>query len=126
SRMNKKERESHDDAWGLKFADPYQEKITPYFEQDKPIDATIEHPMSEEMIPSLQKFLEDPPSQIERKDERGWTMLHHHSLAGSTPTVQVLLEYGANPMIKTNEGKIPLDLAMMMNWDKLIALFENR
>ncbi|MBD3213292.1 MAG: DUF2314 domain-containing protein, partial [Candidatus Lokiarchaeota archaeon] len=47
SRMNKKERESHDDAWGLKFADPYQEKITPYFEQDKPIDATIEHPMSE-------------------------------------------------------------------------------
>jgi uncharacterized protein YegJ (DUF2314 family) len=126
SRMDKKERESHDDAWGLKFADPYQEKITPYFEQDKPIDATIEHPMSEQMIPSLQKFLEDHPSQIERKDERGWTMLHHHSLAGSTPTVQVLLEYGANPMIKTKEGKIPLDFAMMMDWDKLIALFANR
>jgi uncharacterized protein YegJ (DUF2314 family) len=126
SRMNKKERNRHDDVWGLIFADPQQNRITPYFEQEKLIDTTIEHPMSEKMIPSLRKFLEEHPSQIEQKDERGWTMLHHHSLAGSTPTVRILLEYGASPTIKTKDGKTPLDLAIMMKWKNLIILFENR
>ncbi|MBD3193575.1 MAG: DUF2314 domain-containing protein [Candidatus Lokiarchaeota archaeon] len=125
SRMNKNERKRHDNAWGLMFADAHQNRITPYFEHNKPINAIIEHPMSEQMIPSLKQFLEEHPSQIEHKDERGWTMLHNHSLAGSTPTVRVLLEYGANPKIKTKQGNTPLDLAILMNWKKVITLFEN-
>ena len=52
----------------------------------------------------------------------GWTFLHQEALAGSLPTVQVLLEAGADPNAVTDHGMTPLQLARSLGWDKVVAL----
>ncbi len=63
---------------------------------------------------------------LHEKDDRGWTLLHHQALAGSTATVEILLELGADTNAKTNHGMTPLQLAQSLKWDKVIALLRHR
>ena len=60
-----------------------------------------------------------PDRQIRR---RGWTLLHQEALAGSAATVKVLLEAGADPNARTDDGITPLELARSLGWEKVAAL----
>ena len=78
SRMGRKERQEHDDAWGLNFGDPTRVRTVP----DKFVVAG-EHAMSEAMAGSLKEQLAKDPSLVRSKDDRGWTLLHQEALAGT-------------------------------------------
>jgi uncharacterized protein len=78
--------------------------------------------MSEAMGPALKDQLVQNVSMVHEKDERGWTLLHHQALAGSTATVKVLLEFGADANAKNDKGLTPVQLARSLGWDKVVAL----
>lgn len=131
SRMSRRERQQHDEAWGLNFGDPQNIRVVPepkkgggllknWFGKGQP--DTGEHPMSVNMAPSLREQLEQDPSMVSLRMDGGWTFLHQEALAGSLPTVQVLLEAGADPNAVTDHGMTPLQLARSLGWDKVVAL----
>lgn len=137
SRMGAQELKSHDAAWGLNFGDPSKIRILPeakksggllkgLFSKPAPPDLTAEHPMSINMAESLREQLAKDPSFLTSTDENGWTILHQEALAGSAPTVKVLLEAGANPHAQTLSGQTPLDLAKTLQWQNVIALLTAR
>jgi uncharacterized protein YegJ (DUF2314 family) len=135
SGMSRAERQEHDAAWGLNFGDPTKIRVAPepkkgggllnWFGtgQATPSD---EHPMSEAMAVSLKKEIAKDPTFVSAKDDRGWTVLHQQALAGSTATVKVLLEAGADPNAVTNHGMTPLQLAKALGWDKVVALLTKK
>jgi uncharacterized protein YegJ (DUF2314 family) len=135
SRMEPQERKEHDAAWGLSFGDPTRVRVTPdpamgggllrrWF-SGQPAD-TQEHPMSVSMAASLKEQLAKDPSLVSSTNDRGWTLLHQEALAGSAPTVKVLLEAGADATRRTNDGKTPLQLAQSLRWDNVVALLTSR
>src|SRR5262249_31001626 len=87
---------------------------------------TQEHPMSESMASSLKDQLAQDPSLVSATDENGWTLLHQEALAGSSATVKVLLEAGADPNAVTNHGMTPLQLARSLGWEKIVAALERK
>jgi uncharacterized protein len=122
SRMDRRERKEHDDAWGLNFGDPKTIRLVP----DQNDTVLQEHPMSKNMAGSLKETLAKNPSMLHDKDDRGWTLLHSEALAGSTATVQQLLDAGADPNAKTQDGMTPLQLAKSLAWDNVVALLTRR
>ncbi len=135
SRMGRKERGEHDAAWGLNFGDPTKTRVAPEPNKGSGLlknwfgerqTDTDEHPMSEAMASSFKQSLAQDPSLVSAKDERGWTFLHQQALAGSTATVKVLLEAGADPNALTNHGMTPLQLAQSLGWDKVVALLARK
>lgn len=90
-------------------------------------DAEIqEHPMSENMASPMKEQLAKDPSMLNAKGDRGWTLLHHQALAGSSATVKILLECGADTKAVTDHGKTALQLAKSLRWDEVVALLERR
>ena len=129
SRMNVKEREEHDRAWGLRFGDPATVRLVPvgapgWFENRDAADG--EHPMSLAVLPSFQKRIADDPSLIHSADERGWTLLHQQALAGSAATVEVLLNAGADVNAATENGMTPLQLARSLGWVSVASLLTSK
>jgi uncharacterized protein YegJ (DUF2314 family) len=123
ARMDKRERKEHDKAWGRNFGDPEQVRLVP----DQPSGSVIgEHPMSENMAPELEKALKQNPSFLTDLDDRGWTMLHHMSLAGSLAAVKILVAHGADVNAETTNGMTPLRLARTLGWEKVVALLESK
>jgi len=131
SRMSRQERQDHDNAWGLNFGDPNKIRVMPepkssggFFKSlfGKKEEPSQDHPMSINMAPSLQEELKKKPKMLLHKDEQGWTLLHHEALAGSAPTVKVLLAAGADRTAKTNHGATPLQLAKSLGWEHVVAL----
>jgi uncharacterized protein YegJ (DUF2314 family) len=131
SRMGRQERREHDDAWGLNFGDPTQIRVAPesnrgggllrgWFGRGR--TDPDEHPMSENMATSLREQLAKNPSLVSAKSDRGWTLLHQQALAGSTATVRVLLEAGADPTALTDHGMTPLQLAEVLGWTRIVEL----
>jgi uncharacterized protein len=135
SRMGQRERQEHDAAWGLDFGDPQKIRIVPEPKKSggflkswfgKKETGIGEHPMSEAMAPKLKTDLAKNPSMLHAKDDKGWTLLHQQALAGSTATVRVLLDAGADPNAKTDHGMTPLQLAQTLEWDNVVALLRGR
>jgi len=48
---------------------------------------------------------------LNTRDKYGWTFLHFAAENGDFISVKLLLEYGANPNIKTLSGELPIDKA---------------
>jgi len=133
ARMGTRERAEHDAAWGLNFGDPANIRVVPAEKRTgflkglfgKKENAEIgEHPMSENMGPALAEQLAQMPEMIHEKDEKGWTLLHHQSLAGSAASVKVLLEMGAKVNAKANDGMTPLGLAKSLGWEVVVGMLE--
>ena len=124
SRMGTRERKDHDNAWGLNFGDPNKIRLVPQKKNwfGKAKVELEEHPMSVNMAPAFEAQLAKDPSLVHQKNEKGWTFLHDESLAGSAPTVEVLLKCGADPNAMTNQGATPMKLAKVFGWDKVVAL----
>lgn len=135
SRMQEKERQDHDAAWGLNFGDPTAVRVVPEPNQgegilklwhNNPQADPDEHPMSENMASAFREQLEEDSSLASVTDERGWTFLHQEALAGNYATVKVLLEAGADPHAVTNNGMTPLQLARSLGWEKVVTLLMDR
>lgn len=135
SRMGTAERMAHDAAWGLKFGNPNKIRVAPSPKKGggflrnwfgKKQEDTGEHPMSENMAASLREHLAKDPAAVSAKDPNGWNYLHQEALAGSAPTVKVLLEAGADPKAVTNHGMTPLQLAECLGWDNVVALLRDK
>ena len=71
------------------------------------------------MAESFVEFLDEDPSNIHTKDDRGWTFLHQQALAGTTAGVSILLERGADPNAVTDHGMTPLQLAKSLGWNRV-------
>jgi uncharacterized protein YegJ (DUF2314 family) len=135
SRMGRRERQEHDNAWGLNFGDPTKIRVVPEPNKGggflknwlgKRQADTQEHPLSEGMAAKLKEQVQTDPSLVSVKDDRGRTFLHQEALAGNAATVKVLLEAGADPKAVTNEGMTPLQLAKSLGWESVIALLERK
>ena len=134
SRMGKRERKEHDDAWGLNFGDPNTIRIGPEPKKGGLLKGcfgtketeTEEHPMSANMAASLKDSLAKNPSMVRTKSDRGWTLLHQETLAGSTATVKVLVDAGADVNAVTDHGMTPLGLAKALGWEKVAALLVSK
>lgn len=143
SRMAKGERKQHDQAWGFDFGDvgivhlvppeyigepPVKKtglfsrfsgsKATP---QDYAVVAATEHPMSVNMREKLEQTLTEKPEFIHETDDRGYTILHQLSLAGSLDGVDVCLNHGADPKKLAPNGMTPLALAKCLGWKKVMG-----
>jgi uncharacterized protein YegJ (DUF2314 family) len=135
SRMNRRERQEHDAAWGLNFGDPTKIRVVPEPNQGagllknwfgKRHPDSSEHPMSEGMAAKLKEQLAQDPSLVSVRDDKGWTFLHQEALAGNAATVKVLLEAGADPSAMTNQGMTPIQLARSLGWEKVAALLAHQ
>jgi uncharacterized protein len=143
-RMSERERKAHDDAWSLQFGDPHAVRLVydarlaergegkpgflrGLFAKKAPAEQLAppsldEHPMSVVMAEPLRQSLAENPDMLHARDDRGWQMLHHEALAGSTATVQVLLAAGADPQALTAKGMSARALAQSLDWRKVMAL----
>lgn len=134
SKMKAAERREHDAAWGLNFRDPNTIRIVPTYEKrglfkslfGKPEPVEIgEHPMSENMAPTIKDQVAQNPDFVNQRNDEGWTLLHQEALAGNLATVRALLEAGADRKAVTNDGRTPLHLAQTLGWEKVVALLGN-
>jgi uncharacterized protein YegJ (DUF2314 family) len=134
--MSKSDRKKHDDAWGLEFGNPEQILIVPAVSNKKTFlqkinpsnnnegytenDLIPEHPMSENMLAKMESALIESPEPFLKPNEFGSTMLHFESLAGNLLHVKLLLKYGADKNLKNSNGQTPLQLAKLMEWEKIV------
>ena len=108
SRMGRKERQEHDNAWGLEFGDPDRIRVVPEPKQEggllkrwfgpkpKVQPEGAEHPASEGMAAKLKEQLAKDPNLKSVRDDKGRMFLHQEALAGNLATVQVLLQAGGS------------------------------
>lgn len=122
SGMSEKERQEHDDAWGLDFGD--FNKIQVVYDQEAHPENLIEHPMSINMKDSFTQFLQQYPQEITFADEDGYTLLHKETIAGNKTSVEILLQNQADATRKTNSGKTALDFAQQLGWEHLIPVLQ--
>ena len=136
--MDKAERRRHDEAWGLDFGDPNVVKLVPEKKEPKPgffgrlfgkkappkTGAIGEHPMAVNMVPKYREQLAGDRSIVGQTFDHDWTLLHQEALAGNAPAVAVLLEFGADPNARTDDGRTPLQLAQALKWEKVIGLLK--
>jgi uncharacterized protein len=135
SRMKTRERREHDEAWGLDFGDPddIQVVMPPepakgffknLFGKKPEADPDAEHPMCVNMAPTLLQELRKNPKLLKEKDDNGLTMLHREALAGNLLVVKVLLDAGADPAVKTKDGRTARQMASAMGWKNIVQLLK--
>ena len=122
SDMSEQERNEHDNAWGMDFGD-FNEVLVVYEQKEKP-ENLIEHPMSINMKEKLIEFLKENRDEISNKDDKGLNMLHKETIAGNLSSVEVLLSFGADKSIKSNQGETALDFAMKLDWEHIIKVLK--
>ncbi|MEZ4372263.1 MAG: DUF2314 domain-containing protein [Polyangiaceae bacterium] len=140
SQMSAGERKAHDEAWGFDFPPPERVELVPDWDnqQRKPsalgrlfgkapptsdVDPDREHPMSENMGPSLREAVTSNPDAFFSLGDDGLNMLHSLALGGSAAGVRELLASGADPRVKTaHTGRTARDLAEMMGWPRVVEL----
>jgi uncharacterized protein YegJ (DUF2314 family) len=120
--MSARERRRHDEAWGFEFGQPGDVQLTPQWGAST--DPDLEHPMSESMAEELAEAIDADPEGFAAPNEEGLTTLHSMALGGSAACVRVLLEKGADPLLRTRSGKTARDFAEQMGWPRVKALLE--
>lgn len=74
----------------------------------------------------VQQYLEDGIDPNLKNPVTGYTPLHYACWNNFYDIVDLLLQYGANPLIKNNEGENSLETARITKNKKLIELLENK
>jgi hypothetical protein len=72
-----------------------------------------------------EKMLERGGFDLNRGDHKGNTMLHSAAALGLESTVQLLLEKGADPFVRNNEGQTALEYAAAQTKESLTALLHD-
>ena len=83
--------------------------------ENTPLQAAIANKQSE-----LVAFLIEKGSDVNAVKSGGWTGLHEAALLGNEEIIILLLENGANKMIKKNDGKIAYDIALEKGYESLL------
>lgn len=120
SRMTPRERAEHDDAWGLDFGDPSQPRVSAYHDA-----AEADAHTDDDLASLLKDELRKNPSLAQSQGHLGWTLLHQQASVGHLACVKLLLDAGADPTIRTENGRTALDLAMLLNWPDVVELLTN-
>lgn len=60
------------------------------------------------------------------KDKNRNTLLHQAVISNNTEAIEALLTYGANPLIRNQEDKMPLDLAQGNTREALIKCMQDQ
>lgn len=145
SGMKPKERYKHDQAWGLDFGDPKAihvivgsrqpytrgffgkllgKKAAPSSEPESLIPFR-DHAMCINCAESIQDQIKEYPTHLTRLDDDGWTLLHTEAMAGNLAVVQVLLQCGADPHVKTPAGLDAAALAEKIGWKEIADYIRN-
>ena len=141
--MGKRERQQHDDAWGLNFGNPDKVHLVPASFHQKseskkkglfgfgkstepePLTDDVlqasEHPMAVNMAASLKEFAAKNPDAISKVGDDGLTMLHQTALSGSVIGIKALLECGVDINSKSKKGHTALDFAKSLGWKRAYA-----
>jgi uncharacterized protein YegJ (DUF2314 family) len=133
SRMSRRERDEHDQAWGLDFGDPADVQIE-IKREAKPKGGFIaglfgrgsrpqgapegfsDHPMCVNMIPKIEAQLQADRSIANTTGDDGWTLLHQEALSGNLGVVKLLVAYGADCAARTPNGYTAAELAQKIGW----------
>ena len=133
SRMSRRERNEHDQAWGLDFGDPADVQIE-IRRESKPKGGLIsglfgrgsrpqaapegysDHPMCVNMIPKIEAQLQADRSIASTIGDDGWTLLHQEALSGNLGVVKLLVSYGADCAVRTPNGYTAAELAQKIGW----------
>lgn len=83
--------------------------------ENTPLQAAIANKQSE-----LVAFLIEKGSDVNAVQSGGWTGLHEAALLGNEEIIILLLENGANKMIKKNDGKTAYDIALEKGYESLL------
>jgi uncharacterized protein len=115
SRMKRRERQEHDEAWGLDFGDPNEIRFVP--EKNHTL-------LSENMAAVLTEQLAKNPAMLSATGLNGWTLLHQEASAGSVAAVKALLAAGADRRAKTDNGMTALQLAEALGWEEVAEVLK--
>ena len=133
SRMSSRERNEHDQAWGLDFGNPADVQIE-IRREPKPKAGLIaslfgkgsgkevvpegfrDHPMCVNMIPKIEAQLKADRSIANYMGDDGWTLLHQEALSGNLGVVKILLAFGADSSSRTPNGYTAAELAQKVGW----------
>jgi uncharacterized protein YegJ (DUF2314 family) len=136
SRMSRRERNEHDQAWGLDFGDPADIQIEIKQEsmpkaglvaglfsrgarqQIVPV-GFIDHPMCVNMIPKIEAQLQADRGIASTVDDDGWTLLHQEALSGNLGVVKLLVSYGADASARNPNGYTAPELAQKIGWPEI-------
>lgn len=133
SRMSRRERAEHDQAWGLDFGDPadVQVEIRRQAQSKGGILAALfgrgsrsqaapegfrDHPMCVNMLPSIEAQLQADRSLAGALGDDGWTWLHQEALSGNLGVVKLLVSHGADCAVRTPNGHTAAELAQKIGW----------
>lgn len=119
ARMSAKERKNHDAAWELNFGDPTTVRTST--EQQR-------HEADVAIVRSLREYLAQHPTGISAKGGglHGWTMLHYYASNGNVMAVKALLQAGADPHAKADNGVTALQLAQSRGWGEVAELLAGK
>ena len=131
--MSSRERNEHDQAWGLDFGNPADVQIE-IRREPKPKAGLIaslfgkgsgkevvpegfrDHPMCVNMIPKIEAQLKADRSIANYMGDDGWTLLHQEALSGNLGVVKILLAFGADSSSRTPNGYTAAELAQKVGW----------
>lgn len=136
SRMGARERQQHDQAWGLDFGNPddveveIQRQPKPkagllagfFGRGSRPRDAPStfsDHPLCVNMIPKIEAQLQADSSIANTVSEDGWTLLHQEALAGNLGVVKLLVTFGADTSVRSPNGYTAAELAQKIGWTEI-------
>lgn len=142
SRMASRERQQHDQAWGLDFGDPSDVQVeirrqpTPkagligglFGRRSRPKTtpaAFSDHPMCVNMIPKIEAQLQADRSIASTVGDDGWTLLQHESLAGNLGIVKLLVAFGADVSVRTPNGYTAAELARKIGWTEIADILHS-
>lgn len=139
--MSSRERQEHDQAWGLEFGDPNDVRAEIDFRGKEKTglfaklfggrakapevkEGFKDHPMCINMLQKFEAQLREDPSIGCSPDEFGWTLLHREALAGNLGVVQLLLRHGADIEATTATGQKASDLARLIGWAEIASYLD--
>lgn len=64
-------------------------------------------------------------ANVNAKQQQGWTAIHSAAMHGDLALLEKLLARGADPMVKNDDGKTPLDLATEKEQEAIIQKLKN-
>lgn len=127
ARMSPKQREMHDDAWGLDFGEPGEIRLemggrgpgNRLLARRTHPDRFEDHVMCVNMLPKIEAQLKEDRTIATTVDERGWSILHTEAMAGNFGVVRLLVQYGADPRAKNPEGLEAAEVARRIGWKEI-------
>jgi len=90
----------------------------------RPIHSVAAHRKAAVALSMMQALLE-AGAQVNVAQHGGWTPLHQAADHGHQPLVMLLLQHGADPTARSDNGQTPADMARAKGFDDVVAFLES-